>query len=562
MANTGFIINNTVRQYFTSGPNSGSAVATGSDVDLTVSPFSASLDNEFYYNRTFDPINCPEGFEVCLPPLLTGINTGSLRGRFEIGYVTQSGFNTASSITASVSNDINFSTLEIFSSSIDSIVPVTTSFTSGTIYFKAFTSCSGPDQSANSDLLSFTYDLLPPPNAGTSEIVFKNNYSSAMKVEVRSLRGNANYEIAPGNSVTYNYTFTPDPGSWTSTGKSADLNITIKGGANNPEGNLIQRVTVGEKRTAYTTGGGFDSPTDNSDNSNNFAADRGISFIVKQLSLPTVGVNTTTTFTLLQKRQLVSEAPIPDPEVQIASVFGSVPFPTEETACSNVNVNFREKHYYQLGTILYDNLSDAQANIRTTFPFYNNYIITNRGNYIVVNRSGYITKIGQCTYPTIQLYTLRGSYATQQEACARSKSLPGSQTFTENNITLPDGRYPIYDGSLGDFYRGGTNAIVSNRQIIAIETCGSELTPIRYSSQGFLPSDYPLDTPELVNPYLLQRVCNFNDFVTYYVGEDGLIYYPDNYVLLGSSLPRWFKLPNGSFDLIDNGRAIDTVSIC
>jgi hypothetical protein len=48
MANTGFIINETVRQNFTSGPNSGSAVtaSTDFDVDLTVAPFSASLDNE------------------------------------------------------------------------------------------------------------------------------------------------------------------------------------------------------------------------------------------------------------------------------------------------------------------------------------------------------------------------------------------------------------------------------------------------------------------------------------------------------------------------------------
>jgi hypothetical protein len=565
MANTGFIINTTVRQFFTSGPNSGSAVATGSDVDLTVSPFSASLDNKVFFNRAFDPINCPEGFETCLPPLLTSLNTGSLRGRFEINYVTQSSFNTAIDITASVSNDINFSTPEIFSASIANLVPVTTSFTSGTIYFKAFTSCSGPDPSANSDLLSFTYDLLPPPNAGTSEIVFKNNYSSPMLVEIRSLRGNANYNIEPGSSVTYDYTFTPDPGSWTSTGKSEDLNITIKGGVNNPLGNLVQRVTVGENQTAYTTGGGFDTPNNNSDETNNFAADRGISFTVKQLSLPTIGSNTTTTFTLLQKRQILAVAPPPGPEPepaeQITSVFGSIPFSTQNNACSNVNVNFREKHYYHLDNILYDSLSDAQANIRTTFPFTSNYIITSRGRWILVNQTGRIISYGTCVYPTIQLYTLRGSYATQQEACARSKSQPGSQTFTENNITLPDGRYPIFDGSLGTFYRGGTNAIVSNRQIIAIENCGSELTPVLYSSQGFLPLSYPLDTPSLVNPFLLQRACNFNDFVTYYIGQDGLIYY-ENYVLLGSSIPQWFKSPDGTFVLIDNGVITDTASPC
>jgi hypothetical protein len=39
MANTGFKINNTVRQNFTSGPNSGSIVTGSFDTDLTVSPF-------------------------------------------------------------------------------------------------------------------------------------------------------------------------------------------------------------------------------------------------------------------------------------------------------------------------------------------------------------------------------------------------------------------------------------------------------------------------------------------------------------------------------------------
>ena len=106
MANTGFIINNTVRQFFASGPDSGSAVtaSTDFDVDLTVGPFSASLDGEIFYNRALDPINCEEGFETCVTPLLVSLITGSQRGRFAINYVTQSSFNPPTRVTASVSN--------------------------------------------------------------------------------------------------------------------------------------------------------------------------------------------------------------------------------------------------------------------------------------------------------------------------------------------------------------------------------------------------------------------------------------------------------------------------
>jgi hypothetical protein len=574
MANTGFIINTTVRQFFISGPNSGSTVDTGSDVDLTVSPFSASLDNETFYNRVLEPEICPEGFETCLPPLLTSINTGSLRGRFAISYVTQSSFNTASAITASVSNDINFSTSEVFSASIDSIIPVTTSFTSGTIYFKAFTSCSGPDPSAESELLSFTYDLLPKVNPGDVQIVFRNNYSSTMQVEVRSLRGNANYLINPRQTLTYDYTNAPEPGAWAAEGKSADLNITIKGGANSTYGNYIQRVTNGVNQETYTTGGGFENPLIERENSNSFAADRGISFNIKQLSVPTGDTPTITTFTLLENTPPPPPPPPPlpppDPGPQPAplatispeSVFGSVPFSTENNACSNVNVNFRERQYWQLDNYLYDNLAAAQTGTKTTFPFSQNFIIISRGVYLIVNKKGYITNRGGCRYPTIRLYTLRGSYGSQQEACARSKTSPGSQTFTETNITLPDGRYPIYDSALGSVYRGGTNAIVANRQIIAIENCGSELTPVQYSVSSFTDIYFQ-------NPFLLQRACSNNNFQTYYLAPDGLVYYPPDaglgsgvgpYIPLG--LNAYYKAPDGSFVRFNRGVITDTINPC
>jgi len=128
MANTGYQISPTLRQYFTSGPNSGSVVSSSFDINLAIQPFSASVDNKNFFYRAYNPESCEPGFEDCLTPILTSLNTGSQRGKFAINYVTQSGFNAPNDITASISNDINFSTSEVFSSSIDSIIPVTSSF--------------------------------------------------------------------------------------------------------------------------------------------------------------------------------------------------------------------------------------------------------------------------------------------------------------------------------------------------------------------------------------------------------------------------------------------------
>jgi hypothetical protein len=665
MANTGYIINTTVRQYFTSGPNSGSTVNTGSDVDLTVSPFSASLGNETYFYRVLEPEVCPEGFETCLPPLLTSVNTGSLRGRFSLSYVTQSSFNTASAITASVSNNINFSNPEVFSSSIDSLIPITTSFVSGTVYFKAFTSCSGPDPSADSSLLSFTYDLLPQVDPGDVQIVFKNNYSSTMQVEIRSLRGNANYLIKPKTSLTYDYTKAPQPGAWTADGKSEDLNIIIKGGANSTYGNYIQRVTSGVNRETYTTGGGFNNPLSERENSNAFAADRGISFTIRQLQIPTGNTPTITTFTLLENtppppppstvyattppHAISTDAcndttsdPIvrlylansntipvngltvytektlttkyvgdgsyigfdlnkgvepnyavainasgiitdvvscpdvppppppdpgpqdpPEPPVSPDSIFGSTPFSSEISACSNVNVNFREKQYWHLDNYLYDNLSDAESGTKTTFPYNENFIITSRGVYLRVNKEGYVTNLGYCKFPTVRLYTLRGKYASQFDACKQRKTSAGSTTYEENGRIPLSGRYPIFNGN--EFRSGGTNAIISGGQVIAIETCGDEMSTIEYSDQGFLDVSYPLSEPDLVNPYLLERACSYNRFRTYYIGPDNLVYYDIRgdlaYVPIGSG-GYWYKRPSGRFDFIVNGDDIQSATPC
>ena len=578
MANTGFIINNTVRQFFDSGPNSGSAVtaSTDFDINLTVAPFSASLDGETFYNRALEPDICPEGFETCISPLLTSLTTGSQRGRFAINYVTQSSFNTASAITSSISNDINFSTSEVFSASIDSVIPVTTSFVSGTVYFKAFTSCSGPDPSADSTLLSFTYDLIPPQlEPSTVQIVFKNNYSSAMRVEIRSLRGNANYTIKPKQSVTYDYTTSPDPGAWTATGRSEDLNIIIKGGARSAYGNYIQRITNGIEKETYTTGGGFNSPSSEKENSSTFIADKGLSFKVRQLVLPIGNTTTTTTFTLLENDPPPPPAPpspppppspgpgpAPNPTPRPTSVFGSTPFPSENSACSNTNANFRSNHYYQFGNVLYNNLSDAQSRTRSTFPYNKNYILYGKGTYYIVNKDGYITNRGGCILPNVSLYTLRGAYGSQEEACKRKKTSGGITTYTLGSIRV-SGRYPIYEGNK----RGGRNAIVSGGNIIAFETCGTELSPIQFGSipwpevQG-----YTLGDSANMSPRKLKLVCNNTSMKTYYKGPSGVVYYGTSgqqyaYIPVGLG-NRWNRTTGGTFVQFNKGLIVATASPC
>ena len=570
MANTGYQISPTVRQYFTSGPNSGSVVTASYDVDLTVSPFSASLDNEDYFYRAFNPIDCEPGFEDCLVPLLTSLVTGSRRGRFGINYVTQSGFNPPLDITASVSNDPNFGTSEIFSASIGDIIPVSTSFTSGTIYFQAFTSCSGPDPSPNSDPLSFTYDLLPPRIAsGSVNIVFKNNLSSPMEVLIRSTRGNANYKISAGNSITYDYSTAPDASAWTSTGRSDDLSVTIKGGSRSTYGNFVQRTTVGIEKETYTTGGGFDSPTSDSDNSSIFTPDKGVTFDIRQLVRPTDVVITTTTFTLLTQTPPApaptvlpapspGPGPAPDPTPYVETVFGSTPYATQDDACAATNVNFREKTYFKRSGYLYNTNSDALDNTKATFPNNKNYILIDSTTYLIVNKDGYIQNRGGCILPTIEIFTVRGAYPSQEAACRRKKVTGTTFSYKDNKLVGSNlsGRYPLYSGTPA---RGGRNVILSAGRIVGYETCGSELTTVQYGSVGYLNSIYPLQTPDEINPRTLNRVCN-TELKPYSLGPSGVVYYhvdtPYAYVPLGLGR-RWYKTENGDFVNFNKGEIID-----
>jgi hypothetical protein len=574
MANTGFKITPTVRQYFTTGPNSSSVVDTSFDTDLTVSPFSASLGTETYHYRSYDPDTCEPGFEDCVVPILTSVITGSAKGRFNLNYVTQSSFNDPLDITASVANNPDFTNAQIFSSSIGSIVPITSSFVSGTIYFKAFTSCSGPDRSPDADPLTYTFVPIPPPlPPGVTTIIFSNTLSSPMEVVIRSTRGNVDYRVAAKSSVSYDYT---NPN-----GKSADLNITIKGGSRSAYGNAVQRRTSGRERVTYTTGANFDSPLSNVDSSTGYNPSNGISFTVRQLEFPNLGENTSTTFTLIENPPPPPSDPGPPvpytPYPQ--TVFGSTPYATEDEVCANSGVNSKENTYFKLRGYLYNTIQDAQSDIKAVFPYTKNYILTSITSYLIVNSKGYIESVGQaCVLPQITIVTFRGKSDTQEEACARKK-LGGSEITTyeykDNRLvrrvsgrfasTSLSGRYPIFNGTVE---RGGQNVILSSGKIIGYETCGTELTDVTYGKVGWPNSSYPLGDPENGNPRNIQFACSNNDLITYSLGPSGVVYYGLNYkegkykyVPVGLGL-RWYKTTDGTFVNFDRGLVVDTANPC
>jgi hypothetical protein len=556
MANTGFKISQHVAQYYTTGPGSGSKVTSSFDVNLGVTPFSASLNGEEFFNRAYDPITCEPGFEDCLVPLLTSVRTGSRRGRFDISYVTQSTTNTPTRITASISDDINFASgrTEIISQSIGTSFSVTSSFITGTVFFRAFTSCSGPTPSPNSDLLSFTYDLIAPLSKSTVEIVFTNTLSSPMEVEIRSERGNQNYVIAGKTSFTYDYTNNSfDPGAWVSTNKSAPLDVTIKGGS---------------KST-------FNNPNNRKDTSTDYNPDTGTSFKIEQLSLPE-GDTTTTTFSLIQ-----NTPPPPAPAEPTAvytpfarMVVGSVPYETEEKVCADTGVDFREKTYFKFKGYLYDSEEDALIDNKASYSFTKNFILTTLTTYLIVNKEGKIESEGNaCVLPTLKIETSKGAYTDQESACRRDKSSGVTFSFKDNTLLGSgrglSGRYPLFEGEGG---RGGRNVILENGKILSFETCGSELTDIQYSEIGFNNETYPLETPELINPSTLRFVCNYSQrFINYSLGPSGVVYYGFNYkegkykyVPLGLGL-RWYRTTDGKFVIFNKGlvtQIIDEITFC
>lgn len=90
MANTGYIINPTVIQIFTSGPNSGSEVSSSYNINFDIgSSFTSSIlcGNEYNY-RIFDPINC-EIDDYCMYPTIISISPMFCYREYNFAYIVK-----------------------------------------------------------------------------------------------------------------------------------------------------------------------------------------------------------------------------------------------------------------------------------------------------------------------------------------------------------------------------------------------------------------------------------------------------------------------------------------
>ena len=432
MPKTGYKIIQNINQIFDNGPSFGDVVDANYTVNLSTSSFSSSVDEQTFYNRTFSPIDCKEGFNTPPAP-------------------------------------------EIFSSSVASPLPISSSFVSGTVFFKAILSGSGtsPDPSNDSAPLNFIYDeLLLPQTKGNVNIRFVNNLSSDMEIEIKSLRGNSLNFVSASEVFTYDYSDCPVTGAWCSKGVSEDLNITIKGGADGSRGTFIQRSTEGSNNSTYTSGSGFNNPLVDLDTSNTFTPDDGINFSVRQLEFPLD--DTTTTFSLLEVLPTDSgSASVTDHTLTPTRRFGSAPLISQDAACTDSKINFKEKTYFQLGGRLYNSRADAETKTISSLPFKTNFILTDVNTFLEVDSEGYIQAEKTCKLPTFEIFTQDGSFTTQEKACKRQKNTPGSQVFTskDNKLNgdgrLLSGRFPLNNGG-----RGGRNIILSAGNIVGFETCG------------------------------------------------------------------------------------------
>ena len=525
MPKTGYKIIQNINQIFDNGPAFGDVVDTTYTVNLSTSSFSSSVDEQTFYNRSFSPIDCKEGFNTPPAPILTSLVTGSQRGFFNLSFVSESFEKGYLNITASVSQKETFTNAEIFSSSVASPLPISSSFVSGTVFFKAVLSGSGtsPDPSNDSAPLNFIYDeIIRPETKGNVSIRFVNNLSSDMEVEIKSLRGNSLNFISASEVFTYDYSDCPVTGAWCSKGISPDLNITIKGGANGSRGTFIQRSTEGSNNSTHTSGSGFASPLVDLDTSNTFTPDEGINFTIRQLEYPID--DTTTTFSLLEVLPTDSgSASVTDHTLTPIIRFGSAPLISQNAACTDSKINFKEKTYFQLGGRLYNSRADAETKTKPSLPFKTNFILTDVSTFLQVDSEGFIQAEKTCALPSFNIFTQDGSFTTQEKACKRQKNTAGSEIFTskDNKLTgdgrLLSGRFPLNNET-----RGGRNIILSAGNIVGFETCGGELETLELSIYGYPSSSYPFNTPELINPEKLSVACGDDTFTTYYQGDEGI----------------------------------------
>ncbi len=531
MANTGYQITPTLIQKFLDGPESGSVV-TGSfgkyENQLGVAPFSASLEDTNYYYRALNEVTCPEGFEDCQAPVLTSVQTGSAKGLFNLNYTQPTTLNAAIDITGSISQLEDFSVVQTFSASIGSMLPISSSFTSGTVYFRAFQSCSGPDKSPFSDPLEFTFAPIPPPKPpGVLRYKVQNTLNTPITLNVRSTRGNFDQNVNAG--ATFQSTFL-------ASNKSLDINF--KGGSNTTYGNTIIK-------NISTTGGAVASSVyvSSPNNGSSFNGSRGgaITFYDGKAKVNFKPVNTPPPDSIVDINLTFASNTPPAPQVAPAPPtpsnpvpytprptirFGSSAFSTADSACNSSD--FRSQTYYQLGNYLYLTSNDAIAGNRPSFPNSRNYILTNTSQHAVVSSNGYIIESSNsCSYPTLNLS--KKSYSNQETAC-RDRSF-STQTVQYKGSQLIgkklNGRFKMQTG------RGGQNVIISNGQIISYETCGSEGQGVSYTRGGAAVSG----ATSLDNPRFMNFWCKYSTFRTYFLGPSGTVYY--------SSSGRYAYIPLG-----------------
>lgn len=178
MANTGYIINPKVIQVFTTGPNSGSIVSSSFTIEFSGSFTSSLTCDTNFYNKIFDPINCPID-NFCVNPTINNIipssscddenfnyeyilnyNTNTpTSSQSIIEYSLQSDFSGeigSSSLITNISQSMNYDLLlSLITNPLNKYTP---------IYFRIKNICSGSIGSSSYSLpVSFSCPIPEPP---------------------------------------------------------------------------------------------------------------------------------------------------------------------------------------------------------------------------------------------------------------------------------------------------------------------------------------------------------------------------------------------------------------
>ena len=560
MANTGYIITPSLVQKFTTGNASGSLV-TGSFGRFTtllgVAPFSASLDNKDYYYRTINEEICPEGFEDCLKPILTSVNTGSQKGYFNLNYTSSTSFNAAVDITGSISDHKDFSVSQTFSASIGTLLPISSSYTSGTVYFRAFQSCSGPEKSPNSELLEFTYAPLPPPS-GVATINLQNTLSTPITLTINDPLGNVRTRIPAG--TIYAHKFITPPNKVTN---PSQVVIKMVGGAAGSYGQAIIKRMNGNNSIVHISSPQGNSGFNGTDGGSFSFYNSTAEIHVNQRGALPFGQNVVATliFSVNSPPPPVVTPPPPTPAKPVPYTprptirFGSSVYSSVDAACGQTD--FRSTTYYQFGNYLYLTENDAIAGNRPSFPASRNYILTNTAQYAIVSSNGYIIQSAvACSYPTITIS--KRTYSTQEDACR-------DKTFSTQQVQIKGSELIGFGGSGRFKYsnpssRGGQNVIISGRRIVAYETCGTEGQSVSYTRGGSLKNGFT----SISNPYWQKYWCKYTTFHSYFLGPSGTVYYSSSgkyaYVPLGLGSRYYFDSNQDGY-LFNRGLILEEISL-